>query len=81
MGQPATASLSLRDVVFDRMPGASQTTDDVATLSGERKEIIRRALNTKVLVPNILELMPAWPSEFQPNIDEVNVEIDEWLKT
>lgn len=55
--------------------------DDVATLSGERKEIIRRALNTKVLVPNILELMPAWPSEFQPNIDEVNVEIDEWLKT
>ncbi|KAM0451570.1 hypothetical protein ACHAPV_009909 [Trichoderma viride] len=81
MGQPTTASLSMRDIVFDRMPGASQTTDDVATLSGERKEIIRRALNTKVLVPNILELMPAWPSEFQPNIDEVNVEIDEWLKT
>lgn len=80
MGQPTTTSLSMRDIVFPRMP-TSHTVDDAATLSGERTEIIRRALNKKVLVPNILELMPAWPSELQPNIDEINVEIDEWLKT
>lgn len=63
------------------MPGTTQTADDAAILSGERGEVIRRAVNKTVLVPNILELMPAWPSEFQPNIDEINVKIDEWLKT
>ncbi|KAK1238120.1 hypothetical protein MKX08_002699 [Trichoderma sp. CBMAI-0020] len=81
MGQPTTTSLSMRDIVFDRMAGTSQTVDNSTTLSGERREIIKRALNKKVLVPNILELMPAWHSEFQPNIDEINVKIDEWLKT
>jgi hypothetical protein len=71
----------MRDVVFHRMPNTSQTVDVTATLSGERREIIRRALNKKVLVPNILELMPAWPSECQPYINEINVKIDEWLET
>lgn len=81
MDQLKTIGLFLRDIVFKCTPGVSQITDDAAKLSEERREIIRRALNQKVLVPNILELMPAWPSEFQPDIDEINVKIDEWLKT
>ncbi|KAL6901146.1 hypothetical protein GGI43DRAFT_383486 [Trichoderma evansii] len=61
--------------------GESLTTDNAIKLPDERKEVIRRALDKKVLVPNILELMPEWHSEFQPDIDEINVKIDEWLKT
>ena len=47
----------------------------------ERKNLIKRVLNQKVMVPDILSLMPAWPSEVQPDIDETNKEIDEWLPT
>ncbi|KAI1429822.1 terpene synthase [Xylaria sp. FL1777] len=47
----------------------------------ERKRLIKRVLNQKVLVPDILSLMPAWPSEVQPDIEEINKEIDEWLPT
>ncbi|KAH9907587.1 terpene synthase [Xylariomycetidae sp. FL2044] len=47
----------------------------------ERKDLIQRALGQKVLVPDILSLMPAWPSEVQPDVDETNLEIDQWLKT
>ncbi|KAI1777451.1 putative pentalenene synthase [Hypoxylon cercidicola] len=52
-----------------------------ASLVDERKSLIKRALNQKVLVPSILSLMPAWPSELQPDIDEINRVIDEWLPT
>lgn len=55
--------------------------DGVTNLVDERKNLIKRALNQKVLVPNILSLMPAWPSELQPDIDEINKEIDVWLPT
>ena len=27
----------------------------------QRKNVLKRAVNQKVLVPNILSLMPAWP--------------------
>ncbi|KAI0477864.1 terpene synthase [Xylariaceae sp. FL0804] len=47
----------------------------------ERKSLIKRAVNQKILVPDLLSLMPAWPSELQPDVDEVNKEIDEWLPT
>ncbi|KAI0514879.1 terpene synthase [Xylaria bambusicola] len=47
----------------------------------ERKNLIKRVLNQKVLVPDILSLMPAWPSEVQPDVDEINNKIDEWLPT
>ncbi|UKZ89674.1 uncharacterized protein TrAFT101_004716 [Trichoderma asperellum] len=73
--------LLVRDIVVKCMPGVIQITDNAAKPFDEREEVIRRALNKKVLVPNILELMPAWPSEFQPDIDEINVKVDEWLKT
>lgn len=81
MDQLKTTVLFIRDIVVKRTFGVGQTTDNAAKRSDERREVIRRSLNKKVLVPNILELMPAWPSEFQPDIDEINVKIDEWLKT
>ncbi|KAH8895628.1 terpene synthase [Thozetella sp. PMI_491] len=47
----------------------------------ERQKVIKRAANQKILVPDILSLMPAWPSHYHPKIDYVNSQIDEWLKT
>ena len=64
---------------IDRLAGT--VTEDSLGLVDERKSVFKRALNQKVLVPDILSLMPAWPSKTQPDIDEINLEIDEWLKT
>ncbi|KAI1809372.1 terpene synthase [Poronia punctata] len=47
----------------------------------ERKRLLKKAMNQKVLVPDILSLMPAWTSEVQPDVDEINQLIDEWLPT
>ncbi|KAI0483601.1 terpene synthase, partial [Xylaria cf. heliscus] len=47
----------------------------------ERKELVKRVVNQKILVPDILSLMPAWPSAVQPDVDEINQEIDQWLLT
>lgn len=63
------------DQIWSSPPGAA------TSLVDERKNLVKRALNQKVLVPSILSLMPAWPSELQPDIDEINKEIDEWLPT
>lgn len=81
MNQQKTIVLDVRDIVSKHTLAASQTIDDAVNISDERRKIIRRALNKKILVPNILELMPEWLSEFQADIDEINVQIDEWLKT
>ncbi|KAI1453320.1 putative pentalenene synthase [Annulohypoxylon moriforme] len=59
----------------------SSSTDTVVSATDERKSIIKRALNQKILVPNILSLMPAWPSQVHPDVDEINKQIDEWLPT
>lgn len=81
MDQLRSLVFFLRDVALKQTFGTSHTKNDTPEVFDERKEVIRRALNKKVLVPDILGLMPAWPSEFQPDIDEINLEIDEWLKT
>ncbi|KAJ2993670.1 hypothetical protein NUW58_g1771 [Xylaria curta] len=47
----------------------------------ERQALIKRVLNQKILVPDILSLMPAWSSEIQPDVEEINKEIDQWLQT
>ncbi|KAI1132846.1 terpene synthase [Nemania abortiva] len=47
----------------------------------EREQLIKKALGQKLLVPDILSLMPAWISEVQPDVDEINEEIDQWLPT
>lgn len=68
----------------EHVPHDAQPGDDVPRtlgLTSDRQKVILRALNQKITIPDILALMPAWKSEFQPDIDEINVEIDEWLKT
>ncbi|KAF2972876.1 hypothetical protein GQX73_g740 [Xylaria multiplex] len=63
------------------------TSDPITTLKpeDEREKLIKRVSGQKILVPDILSLMPAWPSDLPPNpeelIEEVNVQIDEWLLT
>lgn len=47
----------------------------------DRQAVIARALNQRIIVPDILRLLPTWPSEVQPDVDEINIKIDEWLKT
>ncbi|KAI0905844.1 terpene synthase [Ustulina deusta] len=47
----------------------------------ERKKLIKRVLNQKILVPDILSLMPAWPFDVSPDFETVIEEIDEWLLT
>ncbi|KFZ07596.1 hypothetical protein V501_06304 [Pseudogymnoascus sp. VKM F-4519 (FW-2642)] len=47
----------------------------------ERKSLIKRLVNQKVLVPDILTLLPGWRCNLQPDIDSTNEEIDVWLRT
>lgn len=81
MDQLKTASLFIHDLGFEGTLGVNQTADAATKLSAERHGVIQRTLNKKILVPDIMKLMPAWPSEIQPDVDEINLEIDEWLKT
>lgn len=49
----------------------------------ERDLLVRKLVGRKVRVPNLMSFMPAWPKDIHPKevLDEVNEEIDEWLKT
>ncbi|POS74170.1 pentalenene synthase [Diaporthe helianthi] len=49
----------------------------------ERDRLVRKCVGRQVHVLNLMSLMPAWPKEIhsQEILDEVNVEVDEWLKT
>lgn len=49
----------------------------------ERDRLVRKCLGRQVHVVNLMSLMPAWPKDIhsQEILDEINVEIDEWLKT
>lgn len=48
----------------------------------ERDRLVRKCMSRQVHVVNLMSLMPAWPKDIhsQEILDEVNVEIDEWLK-
>ncbi|KAL7621962.1 hypothetical protein AAE478_007463 [Parahypoxylon ruwenzoriense] len=59
----------------------SAGTDVAPSPTDERKNLVKRVLNQKVFVPNLLSLMPAWPTDIYPDIDEVTKVIDEWLPT
>lgn len=45
----------------------------------ERKRLTDNVAGKKFVVPDILSLMPDWPSNVQPDVDEINKEIDAWL--
>ncbi|KAI1803295.1 putative pentalenene synthase [Daldinia bambusicola] len=46
----------------------------------ERDNIIKKVLHQKIRLPNVMTLTPEfWFNEIQPDLDEVNREIDEWL--
>lgn len=49
----------------------------------ERDRLARRCAGRQVHVINLMSLMPAWPKDIhsQEVLDEINVEVDEWLKT
>ncbi|KAI1190860.1 terpene synthase [Nemania serpens] len=47
----------------------------------EREQLTKRALNQKILVPDILSLMPAWPSAIHTDLEELRRECDRWLLT
>lgn len=49
----------------------------------ERDRLVRKCVGRRIHVVNLMSLMPAWPKDIhsQEILDEVNVEIDEWLKT
>lgn len=47
----------------------------------EREQLTKRALNQKILVPDILSLMPAWPSNKHPDLEEIRRECDRYLLT
>ena len=52
-----------------------------STMTADRQRVVARAINRKIRVPDILSLMPGWLSELQPDVEKVNIEIDQWLKT
>lgn len=49
----------------------------------ERDRLVRRCVGRQIHVVNLMSLMPAWPKDIhsQEILDEINVEVDEWLKT
>lgn len=49
----------------------------------ERDRLVRRCVGRQVHAVNLMSLMPAWPKDIHPQetLDEINVEVDEWLKT
>ncbi|KAK8062114.1 hypothetical protein PG997_014211 [Apiospora hydei] len=49
----------------------------------ERQRLVRRCTGETIHVENLMSLMPAWFKKIHPQkiLDEVNVVIDEWLKT
>jgi hypothetical protein len=51
-------------------------------MADERQRLVQRCRGQVVQVQNLMNLMPAWPKEMHSKaiLDEVNGEIDEWLK-
>ncbi|KAI1827036.1 terpene synthase [Xylaria intraflava] len=64
---------------IDRLWAPTQVTSSQPL--DERKQLIKKVLGQKIMIPDLLSLMPAWPSDVQPDIDEINIEVDKWLPT
>lgn len=47
----------------------------------EKQRLLSRLEGKKLLVPDLISLLPGWRYGLHPDVDAVNEEIDEWLKT
>lgn len=47
----------------------------------EKQELLSRLEGKKLLVPDLISLLPGWRYGLHPDVDPVNEELDEWLKT
>lgn len=47
----------------------------------EKRELLSRLEGKKLLVPDLISLLPGWRYGLHADIDPVNEELDEWLKT
>lgn len=47
----------------------------------EKRELLSRLEGKKLLVPDLISLLPGWRYGLHPDVDSVNEELDEWLKT
>jgi hypothetical protein len=47
----------------------------------EKQALISRIEGQKLLVPDLISLLPGWRYGLHPDVDAVNEVIDEWLKT
>lgn len=47
----------------------------------EKRELLSRLEGKKLLVPDLISLLPGWRYGLHPDVDPVNEELDEWLKT
>ncbi|KAI1478056.1 putative pentalenene synthase [Daldinia eschscholtzii] len=58
----------------------SAVKDTASLFKTERDNIVNRVLNQKLRLPNVMSLTPEfWFNEIQPDLEEVNTEIDKWL--
>lgn len=75
---PASTTPQLRAATMK-----SSLSKPLAQREYERDRLRRKCVGRQVHVVNLMSLMPAWPKDIhsQEILDEVNVEIDEWLKT
>lgn len=47
----------------------------------EKRELLSRLEGKTLLVPDLISLLPGWRYDLHPDVDPVNEELDEWLKT
>lgn len=77
-GTPASVATNSRVVTIK--PSLSKP---LSQREYERDRLARRCVGRQVHVVNLMSLMPAWPKDIHPPeiLGEINVEVDEWLKT
>lgn len=73
---PLVVPSKLASIAVDK-----QTTKTGPVTEEETQELLSRIEGKKLLVPDLISLLPGWRYGLHPDVDSVNEEIDEWLKT
>lgn len=63
------------------IPSSTSTSKTESISDLEKKKLLSRLEGKKLLVPDLISLLPGWRYGLHPDVDAVNMEIDEWLKT